>query len=317
MNKIVENNDLIKNVKATFFDVLAEQIKELIEVLQKNNSSVDSIEKKQCEDKINQLIVLISNTMGNVQELNSNISNFEQVADNVEVEKSNVALIENKSQALSADSNVNITSVENNVQAPSVDNNVNSIPLTNSVQNPTVDSNTNVTPVTAEASTSVPGATIAASSSNLTAQTFEMNENNSVQSPANDVVSNSSFELPPIKPDSNNLVTQVQTANMNVSNVASVPNVQAATAPVSMSIKKESNDRVKAILVNVSQFNKLASSKNLQHSKLDFGAMNNINVNQTKIEELMRQAGELYKAGKTAEAQALYSQISLLNANAN
>ena len=78
-----------------------------------------------------------------------------------------------------------------------------------------------------------------------------------------------------------------------------------------LSFVKNSNDKVKAILVNDSQFNKLKASRVVQTKMLGFGM--GASSDRAKIEDLMKKASVLYKEGKISEAQALYAEISSLN----
>lgn len=112
----------------------------------------------------------------------------------------------------------------------------------------------------------------------------------------------------------------VQT-NEKVEEIPVRPNVNVfEQAPVKkMTILKLKNDKVKAILVNQSQMTKLKASKRNQEALLDFGLVSNNgeSVPKNNLEEMMARASALYKEGKIQEAQALYSQISLLNKSNN
>ena len=76
---------------------------------------------------------------------------------------------------------------------------------------------------------------------------------------------------------------------------------------------KSSDDKVKAILVNGKQYQKLCGSLVMQTKLLDFGISTGEEPSREKIEALMKKASALYKEGKISEAQALYSEISSLN----
>lgn len=85
---------------------------------------------------------------------------------------------------------------------------------------------------------------------------------------------------------------------------------------VTTQIRKLSDTKPKAILVNRKQFSKLVSSKDTQVALLDFGlqsGVQNSNNSQKNLEEMITRAGLLYKEGKVQEAQALYNEISQLN----
>ncbi len=85
---------------------------------------------------------------------------------------------------------------------------------------------------------------------------------------------------------------------------------------VKTQIKKLSDTKPKAILVNRRQLSKLGASKDTQAALLDFGlqsGVQNTNNSQKNLEEMMARASLLYKEGKVQEAQALYNEISQLN----
>lgn len=77
-------------------------------------------------------------------------------------------------------------------------------------------------------------------------------------------------------------------------------------------IVKLSSDKVKAILVNKSQMEKLAASLDGQRRLLDFG-QDAVMSKQNNIEEMMSRAKQLYNEGKQKEAQQLYDEISQIN----
>lgn len=85
---------------------------------------------------------------------------------------------------------------------------------------------------------------------------------------------------------------------------------------VTTQIRKLSDTKPKAILVNRKQLSKLVASKDTQVALLDFGlqsGVQNSNNSQKNLEEMITRAGLLYKEGKVQEAQALYNEISQLN----
>lgn len=85
---------------------------------------------------------------------------------------------------------------------------------------------------------------------------------------------------------------------------------------VTTQIRKLSDTKPKAILVNRKQFSKLVASKDTQVALLDFGLQSGVqksNNSQKNLEEMITRAGLLYKEGKVQEAQALYNEISQLN----
>lgn len=85
---------------------------------------------------------------------------------------------------------------------------------------------------------------------------------------------------------------------------------------VTTQIRKLSDTKPKAILVNRKQLSKLVASKDTQVALLDFGLQSGVqstNNSQKNLEEMMARASLLYKEGKVQEAQALYNEISQLN----
>lgn len=101
----------------------------------------------------------------------------------------------------------------------------------------------------------------------------------------------------------------------DVNNVLVNEPVQKSVS-VTTQIRKLSDTKPKAILVNRKQFSKLVSSKDTQVALLDFGlqsGVQNSNNSQKNLEEMITRAGLLYKEGKVQEAQALYNEISQLN----
>ena len=77
-------------------------------------------------------------------------------------------------------------------------------------------------------------------------------------------------------------------------------------------IFKLSPDKVKAILVNKSQIEKLSVSLDEQSRLLDFG-QEAVMPKQYNIEEMMNRAKQLYNEGRQKEAQQLYDEISQIN----
>lgn len=81
---------------------------------------------------------------------------------------------------------------------------------------------------------------------------------------------------------------------------------------------KTDSTKVKAILVNEKQYNRLKAS--FLHQAKSVGTMINSEhhpASREQIELLMRRASALYKEGRVKEAQALYSQISSMNKELN
>ena len=72
--------------------------------------------------------------------------------------------------------------------------------------------------------------------------------------------------------------------------------------------KKISDSPVKAIIVNDSQFNKLASSLNAQAEQLDFGASGS--ENSMNVEAMIEKANDLYNQGDRQAAEEIYNKIN-------
>lgn len=140
-----------------------------------------------------------------------------------------------------------------------------------------------------------------------------VNNTSEVEDSHNDVVVDNSNAFTDIFANASNDVvtntTDVSDSDKVVNNVIVNENVQSSSSK--MQIKKLSDTKAKAILVNRKQLSKLSASRNVQKSLLDFGLQSE--NTQNKLEEMMARASSLYKEGKVQEAQALYNEISLLN----
>lgn len=140
-----------------------------------------------------------------------------------------------------------------------------------------------------------------------------VNNTSEVEDSHNDVVVDNSNAFTDIFANaSNDVVTNtaaVSDGDKVVNNVIVNENVQSSSSKTQ--IKKLSDTKAKAILVNRKQLSKLSASRNVQKSLLDFGLQSE--NTQNKLEEMMARASSLYKEGKVQEAQALYNEISLLN----
>ena len=151
----------------------------------------------------------------------------------------------------------------------------------------------------------------------------------------------------PISPIEVPIINEIPVNNNVVLDSASDVISDIATESVSNSLtkyKRSSSDPVKVILVNVEQFEKLMKSKSVQKSLIKYDenpvavssevaqipglsipivndAMNDATsqvastpqTSEETIEGMMEKANNLYKEGKTAEAQAMYDQISSMN----
>lgn len=160
--------------------------------------------------------------------------------------------------------------------------------------------------------TSAPDIEEKASTSDI-AQEVVFDNTNEVEDSHDDVVVDNSNAFTDIFANASNSVV---TNTADVSNDGDTVNNVIVNEPVQSSsskvqIKKLSDTKAKAILVNRKQLSKLSASKAVQESLLDFGLQTG--NNQNRLEEMMARASSLYKEGRVQEAQALYNEISLLN----
>lgn len=118
-------------------------------------------------------------------------------------------------------------------------------------------------------------------------------------------------------------VAEVKPAPATVAPVVSAPTpvkteVSSEDRTAKFRFIKTDSTKVKAILVNEKQYNRLKAS--FLHQAKSVGAMINSEhhpASREQIELLMRRASALYKEGRVKEAQALYSQISSMNKELN
>lgn len=118
-------------------------------------------------------------------------------------------------------------------------------------------------------------------------------------------------------------VTPMTSAPVTVAPVVSTPTpvkteVSSEDRTAKFRFIKTDSTKVKAILVNEKQYNRLKAS--FLHQAKSVGTMINSEhhpASKEQIELLMRRASALYKEGKVKEAQALYSQISSMNKELN
>lgn len=118
-------------------------------------------------------------------------------------------------------------------------------------------------------------------------------------------------------------VAEVKPAPATVAPVVSTPTpvkteVSSEDRTAKFRFIKTDSTKVKAILVNEKQYNRLKAS--FLHQAKSVGTMINSEhhpASREQIELLMRRASALYKEGRVKEAQALYSQISSMNKELN
>lgn len=129
-----------------------------------------------------------------------------------------------------------------------------------------------------------------------------------------DVTSNATndniLSIPVPRPSDNNVSPLVAAYSHNAP--APVAQTSAVSSNEVMQIRKLSEDRAKAILVNKEQIGKLGNSLAQQKILLGFEQVQSFS-NQMEIEAMMNKAGELYREGKKDEAQELYNKISEMN----
>ena len=288
------SNSTVNDLKATFFDVFCDHTEELaalIEVLA-NDPNADAM---QIESIIFQRIIMLNKTVGNIRGLVSNVDDLNLVK--------GVGLRSSKSVSTPVSINNNVlasTTVPQQVVAPT------SVPTTvpQQVVQPTV------APTTApQQSVVVPVVPTTAPQQNIepvpttTPQQVIVPETTPVVTTV-PVVTSSPVIKPSVIPTTapQKSMTQILTQDSLV---------KAPLQKKKLSFIKSSDNKVKAILVNDSQFNKLKASRIIQTRMLGFGM--GASPSKDKIEELMKKASALYKEGKISEAQALYAEISSLN----
>lgn len=128
--------------------------------------------------------------------------------------------------------------------------------------------------------------------------------------PVAPVVNDNILSIPAPRPNDSNVSPLVAA----YSNNALVPVAQTPVVSSNgvMQIRKLSEDRVKAILVNKGQIERLSNSLAQQKGLLGFEQVQS-SSNQMEIEAMMNRAGQLYREGKKEEAQELYNKISEMN----
>lgn len=128
--------------------------------------------------------------------------------------------------------------------------------------------------------------------------------------PVAPVVNDNILSIPAPRPNDSNVSPLVAAYSNNVHvPVAQTPVVSSNGV---MQIRKLSEDRVKAILVNKGQIERLSNSLAQQKGLLGFEQVQS-SSNQMEIEAMMNRAGQLYREGKKEEAQELYNKISEMN----
>ena len=292
------SNSTVNDLKATFFDVFCDHTEELaalIEVLA-NDPNADAM---QIESIIFQRIIMLSKTVGNIRGLMSNVDDLNSVK-GVGL-KNNIVSVDSVSKPGPVSTNNNV-SVPTTVQKQIV--RTSGVPTTapqqsvaTSVAPTTVPQQiqpTSVVPTTAPQQNVAPPVV-------PTTAPQQVISTVPVTTPVEAIVPVTKPSVIPTTAPQKSM-TQILTQNSQV---------KVPVQNTKLSFVKNSNDKVKAILVNDSQFNKLKASRVVQTKMLGFGM--GASPDRAKIEDLMKKASVLYKEGKISEAQALYAEISSLN----
>ena len=293
------SNSTVNDLKATFFDVFCDHTEELaalIEVLA-NDPTADAM---QIESIIFQRIIMLSRTVGNIRGLMSNVDDLNSVKGvGLNNNKVSVDSVSKPGPVSTNNNDVSVpTTVPQQIQPTSV------VPTTAPQQNvaPPVAPTTvpqQIQP-TSVVPTTVPQQNVAPPVVPTTAPQ-QVISTVPVTTPVEAIVPVTKPSVIPTTAPQKSM-TQILTQNSQV---------KVPVQNTKLSFVKNSNDKVKAILVNDSQFNKLKASRAVQTKMLGFGM--GASPSRAKIEDLMKKASALYKEGKISEAQALYAEISSLN----
>lgn len=283
----------VKELKATFFDLFSEHISELARMIESiANEEVKDVVK--VESAIFQRIILLDKTAGNVKMVGNDMDNlnaFKGVGLEEIIREKKVVAPLKKNPAPSKVSSGNVTVA---IPQPAVDK-----PVSN--------------PPVAVASTSAPPQKSVVVEKSVAADSKPViNENKAV---IGGVIQQPVVPNPTVTPVGDTKVSDMKQDSSAVPSTNSTETTKKAT----FKFIKNSNSKVKAILVNERQYNNLKASFVRQAKLLDFGtgSTNNVVASKEKIEELMRKASALYKEGKVKEAQELYAKISSMNKELN
>lgn len=292
------SNSTVNDLKATFFDVFCDHTEELaalIEVLA-NDPNADAM---QIESIIFQRIIMLSKTVGNIRGLMSNVDDLNSVK-GVGL-KNNIVSVDSVSKPgpVSTNNNVSVptTVPQQIVRTSGVPTTAPQQSVATSVAPTTVPQQiqpTSVVPTTAPQQNVAPPVV-------PTTAPQQVISTVPVTTPVEAIVPVTKPSVIPTTAPQKSM-TQILTQNSQV---------KVPVQNTKLSFVKNSNDKVKAILVNDSQFNKLKASRVVQTKMLGFGM--GASPDRAKIEDLMKKASVLYKEGKISEAQALYAEISSLN----
>lgn len=296
------SNSTVNDLKATFFDVFCDHTEELaalIEVLA-NDPTADAM---QIESIIFQRIIMLSKTVGNIRGLMSNVDDLNSVK-GVGLKNNIVSgFAVTKSAPVSINNSVSVpTTVPQRVVETSA------VPTTASQQNDVTSVVPTTVPEQIQPTSVVPTTAPQQNVAPPVVPTTAPQQVISTVPVTTPVVIPVESTVPVTKPSvipttaPQKSMTQILTQNSQV---------KVPVQNTKLSFVKNSDDKVKAILVNDSQFNKLRASRVVQTKVLGFGI--GASPDRAKIEDLMKKASVLYKEGKISEAQALYAEISSLN----
>lgn len=290
-------NSTVNDLKATFFDVFCEHTEELaalIEVLA-NDPNVDAMK---IESLIFQRIIMLNKTAGNIKGLMSNVDDLNLVkGSGLKTSKVNSVSHVVEEQKVADSSPVK----ESQVVASSVP-----------AQIPTTAPQVVPTTVPQQVPTTAPQvATTAPQAVPTTAP-----EQVPTTAPQQVIPTTAPKPIPASVPQTTPSVIPTTAPKKSLTQMLT----EKVSSPVPvqnrrLTFVKNSDNKVKAILVNDGQFQKLRASCVVQAKILDFGITVGGGAAPTKekIEGLMKKASALYKEGKISEAQALYAEISSLN----
>lgn len=297
----------VKDLKATFFDLFSEHISELAKMIESiaNEEVKDAVK---VESAIFQRIILLDRTAGNVKMIGNdmdNLNSFKGVGlEEIVTREKKAVAPSKKNPTPSKVSSENVTAA---IPQPAVDK-----PVSNTSVAVVSTPDSSSKSVVEEKSASAASKPVINKNEAPVASQPVINENKAV---IGGVIQQPVVPNPTVTPVGDTKVSDMKQDSSTVPSTNSVETTKKAT----FKFIKNSNNKVKAILVNDRQYNNLKASFARQARSLDFGASSTsgVVVSKEKIEDLMRKASALYKEGKVKEAQELYAQISSMNKELN
>lgn len=294
------HDSTIKDLKATFFDLFSEHTEELVGMIQllATDSTVDVMK---IESLIFQRIVMLNNAALNVKNVVTDIDYLSAV-------KGVGAKGKKKKEE-----EVNTKAVPEVSQVHAMPAAI-PAPATMPVAMPTTTAPVAMPTTAPVAVTTPPVPVTAAPTMPVTTAPPAMPTTGPIAMPTTVPMAMTTPETTPVVEAQN---TTNPTGGLQRKTLSEVISERANNKPEPPAKKlrfvKTSDDKVKAILVNTKQYQKLRSSLTVQTKLLDFGISAGPEPSREKIEALMKKASALYKEGKISEAQALYAEISSLN----